>query len=185
MRLEALKRSAIGLAVAAAAIVAVPAQAAVVTVDVSGIDSYDELGAAINEIRHVSVGAWQNIVKVSWDVALFADAPSWLSEMSLDLSGHNGAGVTLTPGFADDESGVNSYSGSFDLLLNGVEFQVGANGLLRLEFFEAFDDFPNDWDGIWLAGNIVIETVPEPASYGLMGLALLAAGAATRRRRFS
>ncbi|NRF69092.1 PEP-CTERM sorting domain-containing protein [Aquincola sp. S2] len=183
MRLEALKRSAIGLAVAAAALAAAPAQAGIVSVDVSGIFSNDELGDAINEVRQVAVGAWQNIVKISWNVELFADSPSWLSEMSVDMAGHNGAGVTLTPGFADDAPGANSYVGSFDLLLSGDKFQVGANGLLRLEFFESFDDFANDWDGIWRAGNIVIETVPEPATYGLMGLALLAAGAATRRRR--
>lgn len=188
MGLEALKRSAIALAVAAGAFAAAPAQAAVVTIDVGGILSNGEFGDALNEVLSVSVGAWQNVVKLSWDVELLADNPSWLSEMSVDIAGGNGGGVTLTPGFDANQSGTGSFAGSFDLLVAGLSFHSGGSGNLRLEFFEQFDDFtgapPNDhWDGIWLAGSISIETVPEPASYGLMGVALLGAAVASRRRR--
>lgn len=187
MGLEALKRSAIGAAVAVAALAAAPAQAGIVVVDVSLIFSNDELGNPNNEVLSVAVGAWQNVVKVSWDVELYADSPSWLSELAVDISGVNGNGITLSPGVGVNNSGAQTFVGSFDLMANQLTFQADATGNLRMEFFELFDDFtnapPDNWDGIWRTGSITIETIPEPATYGLMGVALLGAAFASRRRR--
>ncbi|WP_284620301.1 PEP-CTERM sorting domain-containing protein [Aquabacterium humicola] len=187
MGLEALKRSAIGAALAAAALAATPAQAGIVVVDVSLIFSNDALGSATNEVLSVAIGAWQNVVKVSWDVELYADSPSWLSEISVDISGVNGNGIALSPGVGANVSGAQVFAGSFDLLANALNFQADATGNLRLEFFESFDDFtnapPDNWDGIWRSGSITIETIPEPATYGLMGVALLGAAFASRRRQ--
>lgn len=174
------KRKAIGLAVAAAGLAAGSAHAGQVSVDVSGIFSNDELGSLINETRSVYVWQWAQIVGVSWEVVLFADSPSFLSEMSVDMG--NGA-VTLTPGFDDTVPGSGAYTGSVDLVGLGLDFGLDSFGNLRLEFFESFDDFPNDWDGEWQRGTLRIDFVPEPGTYGLAALALLGLGVNARRRQ--
>jgi uncharacterized protein (TIGR03382 family) len=48
-----------------------------------------------------------------------------------------------------------------------------------MEFFEAFNDFTNDWDGIW-NGTLTIQWIPTPGALAILGLGGIAAG---RRRR--
>lgn len=152
------------------------------TVDVTGIASNDGFGAAINETRQIYVGAGSRIVSLGWDVELFADAPSFLSEMAVDMSDGGANGFSLAPLFDVFNPGTQSASGFMDLILGGVDFYVSNTGFLHLEFFELFDDFPNDFDGVWNSGALRIGVVPEPGSMALVALALLAGGAATRRR---
>jgi hypothetical protein len=125
-------------------------------------------------------------------VTLFADAPSWLSEMVVQFgSTSTPFQLSLTPGIGDDFPGTESYSsgGVVDIVGLGLNFAVDTDGVLRLEFFEDFDDFPGDWDGEWLSGALTIQvssrngTVPEPATYALMALAVIAGGVARRRRQ--
>jgi hypothetical protein len=182
MHLNQMKRSAIGMAVVAAAMAAGSAHAYVATLDVAGIFSNDVLGSASNETRFLDLVADARIIGISWDVSLFADAPSWLSEMSVDLNDGAGGGFSLSPGFGVNNPGTESFSGTADLVALGSAFSLGASGRLNFEFFETFDDFANDWDGIWRQGTLTVTYVPEPASFGLAGLALLGLGATTRRR---
>ena len=182
MQWQTLKRPVLGLALAAAAAALTPAHAGMLTLDVTGILSNDELGAATNETRSVDLGFGVHITGISWDVRLFADAPSWLSEISVDLSDETGAGFSLSPGFGDNVSGTGSYAGSADLVSMGVDFFLGGTGRLNFEFFETFSDYPGAWDGIWSRGALTVSYVPEPASFGLAALALLGVGAASRRR---
>lgn len=187
MQWQSLTRPVLGLAVAAAALAGASAHAAQVTLDVSGIFSNAEFGDASNETRFVSLFTGWRVTGIAWDVTLSTNPDpnftSWLSEISVDVDDGSGAGFQLSPGFGDNAPGTASYFDSFDLVANGLDFVVGASGSLRFEFFETFDDIPNTWDGVWERGSLTISFVPEPASFGLAGLALLGAGLASRRRR--
>lgn len=181
MQVSQFKRGAISAALFAAAMTAGTAQAGVVTLDVAGIASNAEFGDASNETRSINLLSYSHITGISWSVSLTTEGSSWLSEMGVDLSA-GGNGVSLFPGLGDDSSGSASYSGSADLVALGVDFSVGGDGLLNFEFFEYFNDFAGA-DGSWLRGSLTVSYVPEPATFGLAALALLGAGAATRRRK--
>jgi hypothetical protein len=157
------------------------------TFDTTNIISYDGEGAAINEIHELQVGANSRVVGIGWDVNLTAWNPSWLSELVVSFGPSSGALLYLPPGAGDNFTGSASYSsgGVVDLVGLGYDFSVGADGKLRMEFFEAFDDVPGSFDGTWNFGTLTFEVtaVPEPATYGMKALGLLAVGAAARRRR--
>lgn len=159
-------------------------------VDVTGILSNDAFGDPINVRRQINVGANARITGIGWNVALFADSPSWLSEMAVSFgSSSSPLLVQLRPGVGDDLSGSKSYTsnGLVDLVGLGLDFTVDADGILGLEFFETFDDFANDWDGRWESGLLTIEAttvvVPEPGTLGLLAFGLLAVAARRRRTR--
>lgn len=161
------------------------AQAAPVAVDVSGAQSINLLGEAGNTVWLVDVGANALLTSLDWDLALDAFSPSLLSEMQVSFGDSSGLNLlTLTPGGADFSSGAGSYSGSIDLSAFGLS--VGADGLLRLEFSEAFKDLAIDVaEGEWVRGTLTFGVsagaLPEPASITL-ALVGLGVAAATRRK---
>lgn len=182
MQMNQFKRSAISAALLAAAMMGgSAAHAGVVTLDVTGISSNAELGDASNETRFIDILAGVRITGISWNVNLTSAAPSWLSEVSVDLNDGAGAGFSLAPGFGDNSSGSGSFSGTADLIGLGVDFFLGASGRLNFEFFETFDDAAGA-DGGWDRGTLTVNFVPEPATFGLAALALLGVGLTTRRR---
>ena len=167
------------------------AHAATVDVDVAGARSVDLLGDAANTVWFVDVGANAVLNTLSWSVTLEAFSPSVLSEMQLSFGASSGLDlVSFAPAEGDFSSGTGSFAGTLDL--SGLGLGVGADGLLRLEFSEAFKDLaPGVADGRWLSGTLSfdvsqVSTVPEPGSLLLVlaGLALMAGiGAAGRLRR--
>ena len=135
--------------------------AAPLVVDVSGIQSYDERGNAGNTVLTFNVGANAVITSVSYDVSLRSLVPSYLSEIGLAFSDAAGTIFGLVPGFGVDASGTGTFAGTVALPAN---FAVGSDGLLVLEFFEFFDDFANQADGIWDSGTVTFPTAS--ASWG-------------------
>lgn len=181
---------------------AAPSKADVVDIDLfleTDIDSFDLFGDPDNlvfllDLSDLGVGPGSRILGIGWEVELFADDPSWLSEMGLYVSDSTGTSLDsfeLTPGAGDNFPGTSVYSSGGVLVLTdfGLNPLLLPDGLVYLEFFELFDDYEDDWDGIWLAGSVItlrFDAVPEPSSglaiaagAGLLGLT----GLARRRRR--
>ena len=149
--------------------------AAPLTFDVSGIQSFGARGQPGNPVYTFDVGANATITSVSYNVNLTAFTPSWLSEVGLSVSDSALVdGIVLTPGFGVDASGTGTYTAFSDLVAQGLSFSVGADGMLRLEFYEGFDDEDLSPDGIWNVGTVTFNfagdpvdpgaDVPEPAS---------------------
>jgi hypothetical protein len=156
-----------------------------VTVTVANIADMDERGVEGNVILNVFVGAGAYVYSLKWDINLTSHPGSYLSEMQLTFSDTAGNGVTFTPGGGDDFDGTRDYAGFQDLRPAGQAFHVGSDGLLRLEFHDAYKDLAFDEpEGVWNSGTLIfgVSAVPEPATYALMAGGLLMTLAATRRR---
>lgn len=153
-------------------------------IDVSGVYTNAGEGNPANTVRFYQLNPGALVDEVSWAMDLQAFAPSWLSEMTISFLTSDGGGVYLTPAVGDDFPGAGNYADSARLSDFGLQFNVAADGLLRVEFFESFNDSSVDPDGLFVSGHITFSNVvPEPSTYGLMALGLMAVGALVRRRR--
>ena len=154
-------------------------------VDVTGVADNDERGAASNIVRDYYVGANASIISLAWDLNLTSYDGSYLSEIQLTFSDTLGNGVTFTPGDGDDDAGTMDYAGFQDLTDPGLAFNVGDDGLLRLEFHDLYKDLAFDEpDGMWNFGTLIfgVTEVPEPSTSALMIGSLLLLSSATKRR---
>jgi hypothetical protein len=176
------------LALAAAAAFA-PAHAAMFTFDVAGIDSHDVRDASGNATFSRFVGAGAYITGFSWNVNVTAFDPSWLTELTVDFTNTLGEGGEFSPTPDAYESGTQSFSGSIDLVNSGLGFRLGGDGQLHLQFHDSYDDLIGAADGRWNSGTLTFEytaAVPEPSTYAMLALGLLAvAGMRLRGRRQS
>lgn len=181
--------SAAALSLAAISFLPAAAQAATLVIDVTDIDSIDGFGDPDNFFLLQDIGANSHVTGIGWNLTLYADSPSWLSEIAIYFDNTAlAAGVTLRPGAGVNSPGVGSYSGFGNLVDLGLDFSVLSDGLLYLEFFETFDDYPNEWDGFYVSGTITVEyepsaVVPEPATWAMMISGFGMVGGAMRRRK--
>jgi hypothetical protein len=167
----------------------------IVPFDVTGIESWDPVSDASNVVIEFDIaaalglpsGSSVTMTSIGWDVTLTAFSPSWRSEIGVYMDDNIApdlSGLFLRPGVADSTPGTGTYSsgGQVDLSDNAIPNVVLPNGIMRLEFYESFDDFSNGVDGTWDAGQLLIGVaeIPAPASLALLGLGGLVAG---RRRR--
>ncbi len=165
--------------------------------DVTGILSFDTIGDSDNEVRTLDIGANGRVVGIGWDVTLVADSPSYHSHMSVALGNSAlGYALTLFPGFSSNSSGTATFDSVsaglgvvFDLTTIGFAFNILSDGVLRLEFFESVDNYPDGRDGEWQSGTlrIRVETasteVPEPSTYALLVMGLVTLTLLARQRR--
>ena len=154
-------------------------------INAAGVASFDGPGAVGNTVLTFNVTPGALVDAISYNLSLATVGASWLSEGTISFLNSNGDGVVLSAGFGVDEPGVGTYSDSVLLSSFGLTFNVGADGLLIVEFYESFDDVTGEADANWTAGSVTlgnIGLVPEPSTYGLMALGMLAVVGAARRK---
>ena len=192
MSLRTLKNLLVGLSL----LVCTSAFAVPFVVNVAGVQSFGAPGTAGNTVFTLNVGAGSRVIGVVYDVNITAYTPSYLSEIGLYFSNSaQTGGVYFNPGFENADPGTGSYADSANLIDFGLDFTVGADGILRLEFYEDFNDSQVSPDGVWNFGTITFDVtgdnvpgdpgtdIPEPATGMLMGAGLALMGFTARRRR--
>ncbi len=163
-----------------------------VDIALTGIQSFDGLGDPSNTVLLIDVAAAVGLASGSsvtmngfgYDLTIQTIGASWLSEARMyfdDNVAPDLTGLFLTPGFATGSPGTAAYSsgGITKLADVGIGDIVLPNGILRLEFYEGFDDVADAADANWF-GTVTIQATPAPGTLALIGLGGLAAA---RRRR--
>lgn len=155
----------------------------VIEIDLAGVNSNDNLGAAINDVLSYDLGDIV-LTGIGWD-NVQADgfgSPSWGNEMNMNVNGafsiaffpNEGSGSAGGPWGPASSDGIISLADALggDVALNGAA--------LTLEFFESYDDAGGETDASYTSGTVTIEysVVPAPGALALLGLA----GMGRRRR---
>lgn len=165
----------------------------IVTVEfLTDIPSWDSLWDPDNVVALFDIGALTGygndaaVHGIGWDVGIKTFGQSWLSEASMyfdDNVAPDAVGLFLTPGAGDDFPGTQYYSSGGIIILPdvGIPDVPLPDGWLRLEFFELYDDYPDEVDANYIDGSTIdLLIIPEPASLALL---MLSGVAVLRRRR--
>ncbi len=160
---------------------------ATMTIDISGVESWDALGGA-NTVLNFNIGANAHVIGFGFDATIVTQGGSWISEARIALTDSG-----FTTGVLFGLSGTNSpgtevvsSGGIMDLATVNptvpLDFFVDADGIARVEFYESWDDDAGVVDAVYGAGSqIQIQyIIPAPGALAMLGLGGLVAG---RRRR--
>ncbi len=122
----------------------------------SNVQSWDGMDDADNIVFELDIGVGNAMTGASWDVGIATVGGSWLSEAKVLFSDSTGSAdpnwISLTPGSADGAPGDTEYSSGGVIDFGAVplpDIAVGADGILRLEFFEGLDDNADGVDADW------------------------------------
>lgn len=113
-----------------------------------GRASWDGLDDADNTIIDLNIGAGNTLTGVGWDIGIATVGGSWLSEATIQHSDSTGSAdpnaINLSVGAGNDAAGDQDFSSGgvvLDFSDNALpDITAGADGILRLQLFESFDD---------------------------------------------
>jgi len=161
-------------------------------IQIDGLNSWDEQGAAVNEIIHQGLNG-DFVTGIGWDLTITTVGASWLSEATIRLEGDaSRPPIDIVPGFNDLGPGSQTYSMPvIDFTENGLEDLFIPNQVLKIESFENFDDVPNAIDATYVSGTLTVRfngeaPVPTLGDYGMVAMVLTMLGLGLyqiRRRR--
>ncbi len=187
-----MKRTSCGAIVASVAL-GVPsltlAEGVSVDIDVVAIASWDEFGDSPNVVLTVDVadlagfgsGTGVVVTGIGYDLTIETFMFSWLSEGEINFDDADGplGGFSIIPGDGDDMAGTMNYTQALTKFAPGDQLALSM-GLLRIEFYEGFDDVPDVIDAEW-NGTITLQIdIPSPGPAALFGCGALSLA---RRRR--
>lgn len=184
------------------AVVPIPAgSGSFIDINLADWVSFGGFGNTRNTSIAFDIGAGTTVTGFSYEgLSFFTSNGSWLSELTLSVNPTNGDPETEFMDWSPSTTGASGTAtalsgswdgpsgqpGSFGL---GSSFTV-ADGLIFVTVYESFDDpfgstGPGLIDATITAGTmrVFLAPVPEPGSYGMMALGLLAIGAAMRKRQ--
>ena len=142
--------------------------AVVQSLDVTGMQSLGGYGDPANSVQQVFVGPNLTVSEITWDSVRYESFdPSYQSEVIFSFSNSDGSEFWEFNVAAANEPGVYMGSGDVDdmLLRSGGPFQLGSDGILRLEVFEAYPDQEVLVDASITGGTFNVTAVPEPSAF--------------------
>jgi MYXO-CTERM domain-containing protein len=125
---------------------------------------------------------------LSWDVNIETLGESWLREArmlfrtSANAQLFSFAPTGTGPAAQVPSVGIENFVGG-PIALTGALPPASLflpDGIVKVEFFETFDDAANEIDAFYRSGSVTFTGIPTPGAAALLGLGALAAG---RRRR--
>ena len=148
----------------------------------------------------VGVGVGNTVLGFDYsNLSFTTESGSWLSELTLSVNSTDGEQyMDWSPSVIDDSGSASALVGSW----GGTEGAAGpfgaggsfsvADGQLLITVYEGFDDPFGDTglvrDAVIASGTMRVylaSPIPEPGTYGMMALGLLAVGAVMRKRQLS
>lgn len=162
------------------------------TIDVSAA-SWDLQGDPDNTVLLIDMaslfgfapGSTMPLTGLGWDLTIETVGASWLSEPTISFDnamGDSPNAVLLTPGAGADGPGLGAFQSEGTVKFNdvGLNELVLLDGVLRIEFFESFDDVADAIDAN-ITGTITLQSwLPSPGTTSLFALSAMLGA---RRRR--